>query len=255
MDKQYILALDQGTTSSRAMLFDRAGHVVGIAQREFPQIFPTPGWVEHDPGEILASVLRTATELLRQQRVDAGSIAAIGITNQRETTVVWDRHDGKPVYNAIVWQSRQSAGICDELTACGAADLVRAKTGLLIDPYFSGTKVRWILANVPGAAKRAAQGDLLFGTVDSWLVWNLTDRRVHVTDYSNASRTLMYDIHRCCRRSTPRARCTASPPHVISPAPLCRSRASPATSRPPFSVRLVSSPAWRRTPMAPAASC
>ena len=195
MDQKYILALDQGTTSSRAMLFDRAGHVAGVAQREFPQIFPKPGWVEHNPLEILSSVLTTATELLTERRIDPQQIAGIGITNQRETTVVWDKDTGKPVYNAIVWQSRQSADVCADLTARGYGDMVRAKTGLLIDPYFSGTKVRWILDNVPGAAKRAERGDLLFGTVDSWLIWNLTDRRVHVTDYSNASRTLMYDIH------------------------------------------------------------
>ena len=197
-DSQYILALDQGTTSSRAMLFDRAGQVVGAVQREFAQSFPHPGWVEHDPMEILSSVLATVTELLTQQRIDAGRIAGIGITNQRETTVVWDRHTGRPVHNAIVWQSRQSADICARLTADGAAELVRSRTGLLIDPYFSGTKVRWILENVAGAAERAAAGDLLFGTVDSWLIWNLTERRVHVTDYSNASRTLLFDIHRCC---------------------------------------------------------
>ena len=195
MDQQYILALDQGTTSSRAMLFDRAGHVAGVAQREFPQIFPKPGWVEHNPLEILSSVLTTATELLTERHIDPKQIAGIGITNQRETTVVWDKHTGKPVYNAIVWQSRQSADVCADITARGYGEMVRAKTGLLIDPYFSGTKVRWILDNVPGAAKRAEAGDLLFGTIDTWLIWNLTDRRVHVTDYSNASRTLMYDIH------------------------------------------------------------
>ncbi len=155
MDQKYILALDQGTTSSRAMLFDRAGHVAGVAQREFPQIFPKPGWVEHNPLEILSSVLTTATELLTERRIDPKQIAGIGITNQRETTVVWDKDTGKPVYNAIVWQSRQSADICADLTARGYGDMVRAKTSLLIDPYFSGTKVRWILDNVPGAAKRA----------------------------------------------------------------------------------------------------
>jgi glycerol kinase len=195
MNPQYILALDQGTTSSRAMVFDRAGRVAGKAQREFPQLFPQPGWVEHDPFEILSSVLTTASELLTERRIDPRQIAAIGITNQRETAIVWDKHSGKPIYNAIVWQSRQSADICADLTARGYGDLVRAKTGLLIDPYFSGTKVRWILDHVPGAAQRAQDGDLLFGTVDTWLIWNLTDRRVHVTDYSNASRTLLYDIH------------------------------------------------------------
>jgi glycerol kinase len=195
MKPGYILAIDQGTTSSRAMLFDHAGHAVGKVQRELPQIFPHPGWVEHDPLEILSSVLCTVTELMTESRIDSGQIAAIGITNQRETAIVWDRHTGKPVYNAIVWQSRQSADICAELTAGGHGEMVRAKTGLLIDPYFSGTKVRWILENVPGAMQRARQGDLKFGTVDSWLIWNLTDGRVHVTDYSNAARTLMYDIH------------------------------------------------------------
>jgi glycerol kinase len=195
MKPRYILAIDQGTTSTRAMLFDHAGRALGTVQREFTQIFPRPGWVEHDPLEILSSVLRTATELLTERRIDPKQIAAIGITNQRETTIVWDRHTGKPVYNAIVWQSRQSADICADLTARGYADLVRAKTGLLIDPYFSGTKVRWILDNVPDALQRARQGELLFGTVDSWLIWNFTDGSVHVTDYSNAARTLMYDIH------------------------------------------------------------
>jgi len=198
MDSQYLLALDQGTTSSRAMLFDRAGRVAGTSQREFPQLFPHPGWVEHDPLDILSSVLATATDLLSGRGIDPREIAGIGITNQRETTIVWDRHSGRPVYNAIVWQSRQSADICAELTARGCGDLVRAKTGLLIDPYFSGTKVRWILDNVPGAMQRAERGDLLFGTVDTWLIWNLTDRRVHVTDCTNAARTLMYDIHSRC---------------------------------------------------------
>lgn len=195
MAPRYILALDQGTTSSRAMLFDQAGRAVGKSQREFPQIFPRPGWVEHDPLEILSSVLTTAREVITESRIDPGQIAAIGITNQRETAIVWDRHTGEPVYNAIVWQSRQSADICADLSARGYGELVRAKTGLLIDPYFSGTKVRWILDNVPGALQRARQGDLKFGTVDSWLIWNLTDGGVHVTDYSNAARTLMYDIH------------------------------------------------------------
>jgi glycerol kinase len=195
MEPQYILAIDQGTTSSRAMIFDRAGCVAGRSQRELTQIFPQPGWVEHDPLEILASVSKTIADLLGTARVDPRQIAGIGITNQRETTIVWDRHSGRPVYNAIVWQSRQSADICADLTARGCGELVRAKTGLLIDPYFSGTKVRWILDNVPGAMRRAERGELLFGTVDSWLIWNLTDRGVHVTDCSNAARTLLFDIH------------------------------------------------------------
>lgn len=195
MDKTYILAIDQGTTSSRAMLFDHSGRVKGVAQREFEQIFPQPGWVEHNPRDIMTSVLTTITEVLHSAAVDPQQIAAIGITNQRETTVVWDKTTGEPVYNAIVWQSRQSREICDQLKADGYDDLVRSKTGLLIDAYFSGTKVKWILDHVEGARTRAEHGDLLFGNVDSWVIWNLTGGKVHVTDPSNASRTLMYDIH------------------------------------------------------------
>ena len=195
MAQRYILAIDQGTSSSRAMLFDRTGAVAGSAQREFRQIFPQPGWVEHDPREILASVLATVADVLATARVEAGELAGIGITNQRETSVVWDRHTGQPVHNAIVWQSRQSLTICERLEADGHASLVREKTGLLIDAYFSGSKVRWILDHVAGAHARAERGDLLFGTVDSWLIWNLTGGRLHVTDVSNAARTLLFDIH------------------------------------------------------------
>ncbi|HEU4669519.1 MAG TPA: glycerol kinase GlpK, partial [Dyella sp.] len=196
MDKQYILAIDQGTTSSRAILFDRAGKIVGTAQREFSQIFPQPGWVEHNPREIMTSVYTTITELLNNLQVKATAIAGIGITNQRETTVVWDKATGQPIHNAIVWQSRQTRAICDQLKADGHEDMVRAKTGLLIDAYFSGTKVKWILDHVEGARERAARGELLFGTIDSWVIWNLTGGKVHVTDVTNASRTLMYDIHK-----------------------------------------------------------
>ena len=195
MDKSYILAIDQGTTSSRAMLFDKEGAVVGIAQREFPQIFPQPGWVEHNPREIMTSVLTTITEVMHNAQVDARAIAGIGITNQRETTVVWDKATGQPIYNAIVWQSRQTREICDALIEAGHDTMVRAKTGLLIDAYFSGTKVKWILDRVEGARDRAKRGELLFGTIDTWVIWNLTGGKVHVTDYTNASRTLMYDIH------------------------------------------------------------
>ncbi|KZC37495.1 MULTISPECIES: glycerol kinase GlpK [Rhodanobacter] len=195
MAQRYILAIDQGTTSSRAILFDRAGGVVGSAQREFRQIFPQPGWVEHDPQEILASVLATVAEVLASVRAEASELAGIGITNQRETTVVWDRQSGRPVHNAVVWQSRQSLAICERLEADGHAPLVREKTGLLIDAYFSGSKVRWILDHVDGARTRAERGDLLFGTIDSWLIWNLTGGRLHVTDVSNAARTLLFDIH------------------------------------------------------------
>ncbi|QNK02909.1 glycerol kinase GlpK [Dyella telluris] len=198
MKQRYILALDQGTTSSRAVLFDHSGSVVGLAQREFAQIFPQPGWVEHNPRDILTSVLVTVTELLANTQVELSDIAAIGITNQRETTVVWDRATGQPIHNAIVWQSRQSMDICEQLRRQGHESLVRERTGLLIDAYFSATKLRWILDHVEGAQARAERGELLFGTVDSWLIWNLSGGAVHVTDVSNAARTLLFDIHRRC---------------------------------------------------------
>jgi glycerol kinase len=198
MDKTHILAIDQGTTSSRAILFDRTGRIAGIAQREFGQIFPQPGWVEHNPREIITSVLTTITEVMNNAQVDPRAIAGIGITNQRETTVVWDKATGQPVHNAIVWQSRQTRDICDRLQADGYEPLVRERTGLLIDAYFAGTKVKWILDRVEGARERAARGELLFGTIDTWLIWNLTGGKAHVTDPTNASRTLMYDIHRQC---------------------------------------------------------
>ncbi|MCT8469824.1 glycerol kinase GlpK [Chromohalobacter canadensis] len=193
-EKKYVLAIDQGTTSSRAMLFDHDGQIAGIAQREFEQIFPQPGWVEHNPRDIMTSVLTTLTEVINNTQVDVSEIAGIGITNQRETTVVWDKHTGQPVYNAIVWQSRHSAEICDELREAGHAEMVRDKTGLVIDAYFSGTKLKWIFDNVDGVKEKADNGDLLFGTIDSWLVWNLTGGEVHVTDVTNASRTMMFNI-------------------------------------------------------------
>lgn len=191
-----ILALDQGTTSSRAIVFDRRGGIVSAAQKEFRQIFPRPGWVEHDPEEIWSSQLAAAREALQAAGLAAGDVAAIGIANQRETTVVWDRRTGRAVGNAIVWQDRRTAGICDRLQARGLAETFRARTGLVIDAYFSGPKVRWILDHVPGAAAAARAGELAFGTVDTWLIWKLTAGRVHRTDASNASRTLLYDIHR-----------------------------------------------------------
>jgi glycerol kinase len=194
MQKRYVLALDQGTTSSRAIVFDHAGSIVAVAQREFRQYFPDDGWVEHDPQEIWQSQFAVLAEALAACGSDGGDIAAIGITNQRETTVVWDRATGKPVCNAIVWQDRRTADYCDQLRADGLAETIRAKTGLVIDSYFSGTKLRWILDNVPGVRQRAEQGKLAFGTIDSWLVWNLTGGRVHVTDASNASRTMLYNI-------------------------------------------------------------
>jgi len=191
-----ILALDQGTTSSRAIVFDEAGAVLGSAQQEFRQIFPQPGWVEHDATEIWATQSGVMHEALAMAHVTARDVAAIGITNQRETTVVWERASGRPIANAIVWQDRRTAALCDELRAAGKAALIAAKTGLVIDAYFSGTKLKWLLDHVPGARERAARGELAFGTIDSWLIFQLTGGRVHVTDASNASRTLLFDIRR-----------------------------------------------------------
>lgn len=193
---KYILAFDQGTTSSRAILFDKQGSIVSKAQKEFEQIFPEPGWVEHDPTEIWSSQTGVAAEVVTKAGIKAKDIAGIGITNQRETTIVWDRHTGKPVYNAIVWQDRRTASVTDQLKKDGYEELFRKKTGLVLDPYFSGTKIKWILDNVNGARSRAEQGDLLFGTVDSWLIWKMTGGSVHVTDATNASRTLLYNIHK-----------------------------------------------------------
>ena len=190
----YILAFDQGTTSSRAIVFDHDGAVVAVAQREFQQIYPRPGWVEHDPQEIWATQMAVAVEALGRAHVPPRDVAAIGITNQRETTIVWDRETGQPVYNAIVWQDRRTAETCDRLKADGYERLVRDRTGLVIDAYFSGTKIAWILDNVPGARAKADAGRLAFGTVDSWLVWKLTSGATHITDVSNASRTLLFDI-------------------------------------------------------------
>ncbi len=191
----FVLAIDQGTTSSRAMLFDRDGRIRGVAQQEFPQYYPQPGWVEHDAGEIWHSVLQVIRAVLSEAGVPASHIAAIGITNQRETTVVWDRHTGEPIYRAIVWQSRQTADICEAIKQAGLEATIRAKTGLVVDAYFSASKIQWLLDHVPGARQKAENGDLLFGTIDTWLVWKLSGGRAHVTDYSNASRTLLYNIH------------------------------------------------------------
>src|SRR3954467_10935509 len=191
----YILALDQGTTSSRAIVFDHDGGIRAVAQKEFTQIFPTAGWVEHDPGEIWASQIGVAVEALGRAQVRPRELAAIGITNQRETTIVWDRDTGEPICNAIVWQDRRTADYCERLKKQGAGETIQAKTGLLIDAYFSASKIRWILDNVPGARARADAGKLAFGTVDSWLVWKLTDGARHITDVSNASRTMLFNIH------------------------------------------------------------
>ena len=197
--KQYLIALDQGTTSSRCILFDRLQNIIGVAQREFTQHYPKPGWVEHDPIEIWSSQYSVLTEVLAQSGIAPEEIAGIGITNQRETTIVWDKHTGRPIYNAIVWQCRRTAALCEELKRDTAlTEYIKEHTGLLIDAYFSATKLKWILDNVEGARAKAEAGDLLFGTVDSWLVWKLTKGKVHVTDYTNASRTMLYDIRNLC---------------------------------------------------------
>jgi glycerol kinase len=193
-NKKYILSLDQGTTSSRAIIFDHQGQIKSLAQKEFKQIFPTPGWVEHDPEEIWSSQAAVTAEVLAKAGISPREIASIGITNQRETTLVWDRHTGKAVFNAIVWQDRRTADYCMSLIEAGKKELIRKKTGLIIDAYFSATKIRWILENVEGARKKAENGDLCFGTVDSWLIWKFTNGKSHVTDATNASRTMLYNI-------------------------------------------------------------
>ena len=193
--EKYILALDQGTTSSRSVVFDKKGNIVSVAQKEFTQYFPKPGWVEHDPLEIWSSQVSTAAEATTKKGIYGADIAAIGITNQRETVVVWDRNTGKPVYNAIVWQDKRTSNYCDELKSQGKSKLIREKTGLVIDSYFSGTKVKWILDNVEGARKKAEAGDLIMGTIDSWLIWNMTKGELHITDVTNASRTLLFNIN------------------------------------------------------------
>ena len=195
MTTTYLLALDQGTSSSRSIVFDREGHIVAIAQKELTQIYPQPGWVEHDPMEIWRSQLATAREVLAKAKLQPADIHAIGITNQRETTVLWNRKTGQPVHHAIVWQDRRAEPLCAQLREEGMTDTIREKTGLVIDAYFSGTKLRWLLDNVPGAREQAARGELAFGTVDSWLMWQLTGGKVHVTDVSNASRTMLFNVH------------------------------------------------------------
>ena len=192
---KYILALDQGTTSSRALLFDQEGNVCSVAQREFDQIFPQPGWVEHNPEEIVSSQIAVAQDAMRQAGAKPADVAAIGITNQRETTIIWDRKTGKPLHNAIVWQDRRTADFCERLRSAGHGPVIQQRTGLLLDSYFSASKISWILENVPGARRLAETGQLAFGTVDSWLAWKLTEGRVHATDASNASRTMLFNIH------------------------------------------------------------
>ncbi len=196
--EKYMMAIDQGTTSSRAIIFDQHTRIVASSQKEFTQYFPQAGWVEHDANEIWISVLYVMMDAMTRAQIRPEQIAGIGITNQRETAIVWDKNSGVPVYNAVVWQSRQTADICDQLKADGYSEMVKKKTGLLIDPYFSGTKVKWILDHVPGARERAERGELIFGTIDTWLIWKLSGGTVHVTDYSNAARTLMYNIYDLC---------------------------------------------------------
>ena len=197
MPQQFILALDQGTTSSRAILFDHSGNIAGLAQKEFRQIYPQPGWVEHDADEIWSSQYGVLAEVLAKKNASPKDLAAIGITNQRETTIVWERLTGKPIYNAIVWQDRRTAPYCDQIRKEGWASQIQQKTGLIIDAYFSATKLKWILDNVEGARARAEKGELAFGTVDSWLVWKFSNGQLHITDVSNASRTMLLNIHTC----------------------------------------------------------
>ena len=192
---QYILALDQGTTSSRAVVFDKKGTIISVAQKEFTQLFPKPGWVEHDPDEIWSTQAGMAAEAVSKKGIKASQLAAIGITNQRETVVVWDRNTGEPVYNAIVWQDKRTADYCDELKKAGKSKLIREKTGLVIDSYFSGTKVKWILDNVAGAREKAEAGDLVLGTIDTWLIWKMTDGELHITDVTNACRSMLFNIN------------------------------------------------------------
>ncbi|ACX83810.1 glycerol kinase [Blattabacterium sp. (Periplaneta americana) str. BPLAN] len=193
--KKYVLSLDQGTTSSRAIVFDRVGNIISVAQREFTQIYPYPGWVEHNAEEIWSTQASVALEAILKANLEGSNIVSIGITNQRETTVVWDRKTGEPISNAIVWQDRRTSSYCDQMKCEGLTEMIRKKTGLIIDPYFSATKIKWILENVPGARKKANSGKLAFGTIDSWLIWNLTGKEIHVTDVTNASRTMLFNIH------------------------------------------------------------
>ena len=267
---KHLLALDQGTTSSRAIVFDGDGRIRALAQKELQQSYPQPGWVEHDPMEIWRDQLDVAQQVLARAGLGAQDIAAIGITNQRETTLLWERASGQPVHAAIVWQDRRTAEACAKWKAEGAEKLVRDKTGLVLDPYFSASKLAWLLDHVPDARKRARRGELAFGTVDSWLVWNLTGGRLHVTDVTNASRTLLFDIHRgdwdeellalfdIPREVLPRGcapvRSSVKRRRASSTAP-SRSVAWLATSRRRCSARPVTTKAWRRTPTAPAVSC
>lgn len=251
---KYIMALDAGTTSNRCILFNRSGEMCSVAQKEFTQYFPKPGWVEHDADEIWSTILEVARQALANVGANASDIASIGITNQRETTVVWDRHSGEPVYNAIVWQCRRTSEYADSLKEKGLTETIRNKTGLVIDAYFSGTKLKWILDNVKGVRERAEKGDLLFGTVETWLIWKLTKGQVHATDYSNASRTMLFNINTlewdddilkeldipnaCFQRQSRQVANSVRPP-LNSSAVLSQSEELPATSRLHFSDRPV----------------
>ena len=266
----FILALDQGTTSSRAIVFEHGGAIRATAQKEFQQIFPQTGWVEHNPRELWSSQVEVAHAALARAGLKAGDLAAIGITNQRETTVLWDRSTGEPIHNAIVWQDRRTAGFCDELKQAGHEELIRRKAGLVIDAYFSGSKVRWLLDHVPGARERARHGELAFGTIDSWLLWNLTGGELHLTDPSNASRTMLFNLQtgtwdeellrvldvlaKFCRRCAPPANSMAKPLPVCSMY-ACRLPVWRATSKPPCSVRTASAAVWQKTLTELAVSC
>ena len=254
MSEQYILSLDQGTSSSRAIVFDHDGEIKAVAQQEFRQIFPQPGWVEHHPQEIWTSQASVIAGAIASAGINGLDIAAIGITNQRETTIVWDRETGQPVYNAIVWQDRRTASYCDALKAEGKTEFIREKTGLIIDAYFSATKVKWILDHVEGAREKAEAGKLIFGTVDSWLVWKLTRGEVHITDVTNASRTMLYNIHRnywncsvflprCYLKSRLPAKYMDTRKRPSLPIKY-RLQALPGISRQPCSVRCVPNPEW-----------
>ena len=266
----YILSLDQGTTSSRSILFGKDGNILAQGQREFKQIYPQGGWVEHDPYDILTSQMSSVVEVLGKAGVRPRDLAAIGITNQRETTIVWDRETGKPVYNAIVWQDRRTAERCHQLKSDGTEETVRQKTGLLIDPYFSSTKIAWILENVDGARQKAEAGKLAFGTVDSWLIWNLTSGKKHITDRTNASRTMLYNIvegkwdadllklFRIPESMMPEVVWSSEKIGQVTTSlglEATRSQASRGTSKPLSSGNCASGPATRRTPTALAASC
>jgi len=244
--ESYILSLDQGTTSSRAIIYNHKGEVCAIAQREYQQLFPKSNWVEHNPSDILSSQLSVAMEVITKFGISPNQIAATGITNQRETTIVWDRNTGKPIYNAIVWQDHRTSDFCEKLKQEGNSDFVKEKTGLEIDAYFSATKIKWILDNVSGARQKANNGDLLFGTVDTWIIWNLSGGETHVTDVTNASRTLLFNI-KSLKWDEDLLKLRAKYFKHKSPLPLLQ-----ATSRQHYSVKCAPKKAWPKTPTAQA---